>query len=67
MTDLSASFRKFAAYVQTLSGDEKGEAQILCDRFFQALGYKAAVDLVASAFPSITSSPDHSCRPLQAA
>lgn len=39
MADLKASFRTFVNYVATLKGDEKGEAQVLCDRFFQALGH----------------------------
>ncbi len=30
----------FVQYVQSLSGDEKGEAQVFCDRFFQAFGFE---------------------------
>ncbi|WP_282783093.1 DNA methyltransferase [Phaeodactylibacter xiamenensis] len=30
---------KFVQYAQSLDGDEKGEAQVFCDRFFQAFGY----------------------------
>lgn len=29
----------FIAYARTLSGDEKGEAQVFCDRLFQAFGH----------------------------
>ena len=29
----------FLKYAQTLSGDEKGEAQVFCDRLFQAFGH----------------------------
>ena len=29
----------FVSYVRTLSGDEKGEAQVFCDRLFQAFGH----------------------------
>lgn len=28
----------FVAYVRTLQGDEKGEAQVFCDRLFRAFG-----------------------------
>jgi hypothetical protein len=31
---------KFVKYALTLDGDEKGEAQVFCDRFFQAFGYE---------------------------
>lgn len=30
---------EFNAYVQSLKGDEKGEAQVFCDRLFQAFGH----------------------------
>jgi hypothetical protein len=30
---------KFVKYAATLQGDEKGEAQVFCDRFFQSLGH----------------------------
>jgi hypothetical protein len=30
---------KFVAYARTLKGDEKGEAQVFCDRLFQAFGH----------------------------
>lgn len=40
MPDLKTSFREFVNYVSKhLRGDEKGEAQTFCERFFQALGY----------------------------
>jgi len=31
--------KKFVAYAKTLDGDEKGEAQVFCDRLFQAFGH----------------------------
>ena len=31
--------RLFVEYVRTLRGDEKGEAQVFCDRLFQAFGH----------------------------
>ena len=30
----------FVEYAETLDGDEKGEAQVFCDRLFQAFGHK---------------------------
>src|SRR5437762_339031 len=32
--------RKFVEYAQKLKGDEKGEAQVFCDRLFQAFGHE---------------------------
>ena len=31
--------QQFVAYARTLEGDEKGEAQVFCDRLFQAFGH----------------------------
>ncbi len=31
--------QEFVQYVKRLKGDEKGEAQLFCDRFFRAFGY----------------------------
>ena len=31
--------RQRVAYARTLKGDEKGEAQVFCDRLFQAFGH----------------------------
>jgi hypothetical protein len=33
------SIQQFVEYVRTLKGDEKGEAQVFCDRLFQAFGH----------------------------
>ncbi|MBB3208921.1 SAM-dependent methyltransferase [Rhodopirellula rubra] len=33
------SIQTFVSYVGTLKGDEKGEAQVFCDRLFQAFGH----------------------------
>ena len=45
MTDILRNIKDFVNYVRTLKGDEKGEAQVFCDRLFQAFnhrGYKEA-------------------------
>jgi len=45
MTDILKNIQCFVDYVRTLRGDEKGEAQVFCDRLFQAFnhaGYKEA-------------------------
>lgn len=34
------SLRKFISYVHTLKGDESSEAQVFCDRLFQAFGHE---------------------------
>lgn len=42
---MKEKIEKFVKYVSTLDGDEKGEAQVFCDRLFQAFehdGYKEA-------------------------
>lgn len=40
-SELLAGLKQFVAYVQAnLDGDEKGEAQIFCDRFFRAFGHE---------------------------
>lgn len=31
--------KEFVGYCARLSGDEKGEAQVFCDRLFQAFGH----------------------------
>ncbi len=33
------TIEKFVNYVSCLDGDEKGEAQVFCDRLFQAFGH----------------------------
>lgn len=40
MSEIVASIREFVAYAKTLDGDEKGEAQVFCDRLFRAFGHK---------------------------
>ena len=45
MTDRLSNIKSFVDYARTLKGDEKGEAQVFCDRLFQAFshaGYKEA-------------------------
>jgi len=36
----NSSLNEFVTFTQSLKGDEKGEAQIFCDRLFQAFGHK---------------------------
>jgi hypothetical protein len=33
------NLNRFVEYAATLRGDEKGEAQVFCDRLFQAFGH----------------------------
>ncbi len=39
MTAAVEPIRQFVEYARTLGGDEKGEAQVFCDRLFQAFGH----------------------------
>ncbi|MCL1462915.1 class I SAM-dependent DNA methyltransferase [Argonema galeatum] len=40
MNGLLNNIQNFVDYVRTLKGDEKGEAQVFCDRLFQAFGHQ---------------------------
>src|SRR5262249_38619573 len=40
MADTVESLARFVAYAKTLDGDEKGEAQVFCDRLFRAFGHE---------------------------
>ena len=40
MTEITAKLEQFVDYTKLLKGDEKGEAQVFCDRLFQAFGHK---------------------------
>lgn len=40
MSDVTERLETFLEYFQLLKGDEKGEAQVFCDRLFQAFGHK---------------------------
>lgn len=40
MSALLSQIEDFVAYAKKLKGDEKGEAQVFCDRLFQAFGHK---------------------------
>lgn len=40
MSQIADQINAFVAYAKTLDGDEKGEAQVFCDRLFQAFGHK---------------------------
>lgn len=39
MASTSQDIQEFVDYAQTLRGDEKGEAQVFCDRLFRAFGH----------------------------
>jgi type II restriction/modification system DNA methylase subunit YeeA len=39
MTDTLSKIQGFVTYARSLEGDEKGEAQVFCDRLFQAFGH----------------------------
>jgi SAM-dependent methyltransferase len=39
MTNTSQDIQEFIDYAQTLRGDEKGEAQVFCDRLFRSFGH----------------------------
>jgi hypothetical protein len=40
MADISDKLEKIIQYSKILKGDEKGEAQVFCDRLFQAFGHE---------------------------
>lgn len=40
MSDITKNLEELLNYVAMLKGDEKGEAQVYCDRLFQAFGHK---------------------------
>lgn len=40
MSQIVETITKFVNYAATLDGDEKGEAQVFCDRPFQAFGHR---------------------------
>src|SRR5258707_15707268 len=40
MSDLVDRLKQFIKYVALLKGDERGEAQVFCDRLFQAFGHE---------------------------
>ena len=40
MTQVHDDLLQFVEYTNSLSGDEKGEAQVFCDRLFQPFGHK---------------------------
>lgn len=56
MSDTEKQIKEFVRYVGTLDGDEKGEAQVFCDRLFQAFGwpgYKEAGARLESRVPIV--------------
>lgn len=48
MSEKVERLTKFVAYATALDGDEKGEAQVFCDRLFQAFGHKGYKEAGAS-------------------
>ncbi|WP_422931644.1 class I SAM-dependent DNA methyltransferase [Singulisphaera sp. PoT] len=40
MNETVERLERFVGYARTLKGDEKGEAQVFCDRLFQAFGHE---------------------------
>ena len=40
MSKIHDDLTQFLEYAKTLSGDEKGEAQVFCDRLFRAFGHE---------------------------
>src|SRR5436305_1972020 len=40
MNETVERIEQFVDYARTLSGDEKGEAQVFCDRLFKAFGHE---------------------------
>ena len=40
MSEVVERIEKFVEYAGLLKGDEKGEAQVFCDRLFQAFGHE---------------------------
>lgn len=40
MSEITDRLQEFLNYAKLLKGDEKGEAQVFCDRLFQAFGHK---------------------------
>ena len=48
MSETLESIRAFVEYARSLSGYEKGEAQVFCDRLFQAFGHEGYKEAGAS-------------------
>jgi tetratricopeptide (TPR) repeat protein len=44
MTDTLGKIKEFVNYARSLKGYEKGEAQVFCDRLFQAFGHQGCVE-----------------------
>lgn len=45
------NLRDFMSYAQSLEGDEKGEAQVFCDRLFRAFGHEGYKEAGATLGP----------------
>lgn len=46
MSQIVETITRFVAYAKTLDGDEKGEAQVFCDRLFQAFGHQGYKEVI---------------------
>jgi hypothetical protein len=40
LSEIVENIQHFVDYAKLLQGDEKGEAQVFCDRLFQAFGHR---------------------------
>jgi hypothetical protein len=52
MTDTLSKIQGFVTYARSLEGDEKGEAQVFCDRLFQAFGHDGYKEAGATLEPT---------------
>jgi hypothetical protein len=39
MSEIADRIKEFLGYAELLSGDEKGQAKVFCDRLFKAFGH----------------------------
>ena len=63
ITAQAERLQQFVEYALKLKGDEKGEAQVFCDRLFQAFGhggYKEAGATLKTANAGTVSAPNSS-------
>lgn len=44
MREIRQRLYEFVKFTKRLKGDEKGEAQVFCDRLFQAFGHKGVIE-----------------------
>ncbi len=65
MSEVVENLWDFVIYAQGLDGDEKGEAQVFCDRLFRAFGYEGYKEAGAERRPAhLPARPERrACRP----